>query len=385
MIYLDNAATTYPKPASVKSAVARGFDEYFANPGRGGYDASEKAAEAVFSCRKKLGEMFGCPPDRVVFTANCTAALNICLKGLLKPGDHVICSSLEHNAVMRPLYSLQQIGVEVEVAEVIFGDMQATVNSFSHLIKPSTKVIVCTHASNVLGTALPIEEIGRLCSDRNIKFVVDGAQSAGILPLDMAKMNIGYLCIAAHKGLYAPVGTGALLCRDECPRTLIEGGTGTNSRSPVQPDELPERLESGTLNTGGILGISAGVDFVNLKTREKIYNHEMSLLSSLYANLEKMHSVMLYTAAPRISECVPVLSFNIAGLSGTQTAAFLNKEGIAVRAGLHCAPSAHKRIGTLDLGTVRIAPSAFTTREEMNRVAKAIERLDFRQKNARAY
>lgn len=385
MIYLDNAATTYPKPPAVRRAVGESFTEYFANPGRGGYDASEKCAEAVFSCRAKLGELFGCPADRVAFTHNCTTALNISLKGLLKPGDHVICSSLEHNAVMRPLFALHQTGVEVDVAEVIFGDMEATVRSFRNLIRKNTRMIVCTHASNLLGTIFPITEIGTLCHENGLLFVVDAAQSAGILDIDMQRMQIDYLCIAGHKGLYAPMGIGVLLCRGDCPRPLILGGTGTNSRSMEQPDDLPERLESGTVTLPGILGLSAGVDFVRQKTPERIYSHELALMQKAYRGLEGMRSVMLYTALPEKGLSVPVMPFNIAGLSSEETAAFLGENGIAVRAGMHCAPSAHKRIGTLDIGAVRIAPSAFTSPEDINKLLNVLERLNQKQKYARKY
>lgn len=385
MIYLDNAATTYPKPMAVRKAVAANFDEYFSNPGRGGYDASVKCAEVIFECRKKLGEMFHCPPDRVAFVGNCTAAMNICLKGILRPGDHVICSSLEHNAVARPLYTLKMQGVEVDTAQVVFGDPDATVTAFARLIRPNTKMIVCTHASNVTGTVLPIARIGALCRERGILFAVDAAQSAGMIGIDMVKMNIDYLCLATHKGLYAPMGTGALLCAGTCPNSLIEGGTGTNSISMEQPEELPERLESGTLNVSGILGISAGVDFVNGKGMEVIYKHEIDLLRKAYASLQSMGSVILYTAPPVLGLSAPVLSFNVSGKSSSETAGYLNKYGIAVRAGLHCAPSAHRSIGTIEFGTVRIAPSAYTSESDINLFLRAIERLNFVQKNARSY
>lgn len=385
MIYLDNAATTYPKPPTVRRAVDEAFAKYYANPGRGGYDASRKSAEAVFSCRSKLGAFFNCPADRVVFTHNCTTAMNICLRGLLRPGDHVICSSLEHNAVMRPLFALHETGVEVDVAEAIFGDMEATLHSFRNLIRKNTRLIVCTHASNLLGAVFPIAGIGALCRENGLLFVVDAAQSAGILDIDMQQMQIDYLCVAGHKGLYAPMGTGVLLCRGDCPRPLILGGTGTNSRSMEQPDDLPERLESGTLSLPGILGLSAGVDFVRQKTPDRIYSHELMLMQKAYRGLNGMRSVMLYTPLPEKGLSVPVMPFNIAGLSSEETADYLGEKGIAVRAGLHCAPSAHKRIGTLDIGAVRIAPSAFSTPEDINKLLNVVERLNQKQKYARKY
>ena len=385
MIYLDNGATTYPKPIEVTRVVEQSFKTLFANPGRGGYSAAEKSAYAVFEARKKLGKMFSCPPDRGVFTANCTAALNICIDGLLSSGDHVICSSLEHNAVTRPLNYVCQNGVTSDIAEVIFGDMDATYNSFKNLIKPNTKMIITTHASNVTGTVMPISRLGTLCKEKGILLCVDAAQTAGILPINMEEMNIDYLCLAPHKGLYAPMGTGALLCHGKVPRPLIKGGTGTNSVSEFQPDELPERLESGTVNLPGIVGISAGIDFVNKKTTQRIYSHEISLLQTFYKALNNMSAVMLYTDLPKIGECAPVLPFNIAGLSSEQTAGVLAQHNIAVRAGLHCAPSAHRRIGTISIGAVRITPSAFNKTSEINELINVIQLISNKQKSVRSY
>lgn len=385
MIYLDNGATTYPKPQSVVNAVDFAMKNYSFNPGRGGYEAAGKVAEMIFECRSKLGEMFGCPADRVVFTSNCTAALNICIKGLFKPGDHLICSSLEHNAVMRPLNTLRKQGAVIDVAEVIFGDPDATARSFERLIRPNTRGIICTHASNVIGTVLPVKAIGRICRERGILFIVDAAQTAGMLPINMEEMGIDYLCIAGHKGLYAPLSIGALLCRGECPIPLIEGGTGNNSVMLTQPDELPERLESGTLPVPLIAGLSAGVSFVNRRGRDKIYESELSLIRRIYRGLSGMPSVNLYAPEPKAGMCVPVLSFNIAGMNSGEVGEILARNGIAVRTGLHCAPTAHKHIGTLDIGTVRIVPSAFTKESDIDRLLSTVKNIDSRQKNARKY
>ena len=380
MIYLDNAATTSPKPMAVREAVAGALRSYSANPGRSGHQMSIAAAEAVFSCRQKAAAFFHAPSEeQVVFTLNCTEAVNFVLKGILKPGDHVVTSSLEHNAVMRPLEKLsKQGGVTYDVAEVIFEDPEATLRSFIRAIKPDTKLVICTHASNVTGAILPIGDIGKLCRARGVLFAVDAAQSAGILPIDMEEMCIDFLCVAAHKGLYAPMGTGILICAADLPETLIEGGTGTNSISLLQPDELPERLESGTINTPGIA-------FVSKKGLSRIYAHELRLVTKLYDAMEDMSSVRLYTGRPAAGVYAPVLSFNIAGLSSPETAALLDKAGIAARAGLHCAPAAHKRIGTLDQGTVRFCPSAFTRPEEIQRVIEVLKQLDRKQRKARNY
>lgn len=386
MIYLDNAATTSPKPPVVREAVAAALRQYSANPGRSGHQMSLSAAEAVYSCRKKAADFFHAPSEeRVVFTLNCTQAVNFVVKGVLRAGDHVVTSSLEHNAVMRPLEKLTQQGVTYDVAEVIFEDPEATLRSFMRALKPHTKLVICTHASNVTGAILPVAEIGRLCRERGVLFAVDAAQSAGILPIDMQEMCIDFLCVAAHKGLYAPMGTGLLICGADLPDTLIEGGTGTNSISLLQPDELPERLESGTINTPGVVGLGAGIDFVEKKGLARIYAHELRLMTRLYDAMEDMSSIRLYTGRPSHGLYVPVLSFNVAGLPSPETAVLLDKAGVAARAGLHCAPAAHKRIGTLDQGTVRFCPSVFTRPEEIDRVLEILRRIDRKQSSARNY
>ncbi|MCI8360499.1 MAG: aminotransferase class V-fold PLP-dependent enzyme [Clostridiales bacterium] len=386
MIYLDNAATTSPKPPAVREAVAVALRQYSANPGRSGHQMSLSAAEAVYGCRKKAADFFHAPSEeRVVFTLNCTEAVNFVLKGLLHTGDHAVTSSLEHNAVMRPLEKLARQGVAYDVAEVIFEDPEATLRSFIRAVKPNTKLVICTHASNVTGAILPIADIGRFCRERGILFAVDAAQSAGILPIDMQEMCIDFLCVAAHKGLYAPMGTGLLICAADLPDTLIEGGTGTNSISLLQPDELPERLESGTINTPGIVGLRAGIDFVEKKGPARIYAHELRLITRLYDAMEEMSSIRLYTGRPCQGLYAPVLSFNVSGLSSPETAALLDKAGVAARAGLHCAPAAHKRIGTLDQGTVRFCPSVFTRPEEISRVLEVLRQIDRKQRNARNY
>lgn len=387
MIYLDNAATTSPKPMMVREAVSAALRDLSANPGRSGHRLSVNTAEAVYDCRKKAARFFGADSEeQVVFTLNCTEAINFVLKGLLRSGDHVVTSSLEHNAVMRPLYQMnRRNGVVYDVAEVIFEDREATLRSFVRAMKPNTKLVICTHASNVTGSILPIAEIGRACRERGIFFAVDAAQSAGILPINMKEMCIDFLCVAAHKGLYAPMGTGILICGASLPATLIEGGTGTNSISLEQPSELPERLESGTVNTPGIIGLGAGIDFVEKKGITRIYAHELSMLTRLYDAMEQMSAIRLYTGRPAQGLYAPVLSFNVAGLTSPQTAELLDQAGICCRAGLHCAPSAHRRIGTLDLGTVRVCPSAFTRPEEIQKTIEVLRRINHQQKKTRNY
>lgn len=376
MIYLDNAATTGKKPPQVIHAVERALQLHSANPGRGGHAASVRAGELVYAARKQVAEFFAAPgEDKVVFTSGCTAALNMALKGNLKKGDHCILSSLEHNAVTRPAYALQKAGVQVEVAEVIFGDGPATLRAFEHLIRPNTRLIACTHSSNVTGEVLPIAELGALCRKNGIIFVVDAAQTAGILPINMQQMGIDCLCVAPHKGLYAPMGVGVLIACSPPPFTILEGGTGVASAMPTQPLELPERLEAGTVNLPGIAGLSAGLSHVQQLGVSKLYHHELQLVQRLYAGLSQIGGVQLYTPPPIAGFYTPVLSFNLRGKNSNQVAAALNRDGICVRGGLHCAPSAHKRLGTLEVGTVRVSTAGFNTRREVEQLLWAVRRI----------
>ncbi|MGI6280367.1 MAG: aminotransferase class V-fold PLP-dependent enzyme [Acutalibacteraceae bacterium] len=364
MIYFDNAATTGVKPHRVIQAVKNALENYSANPGRSGHEASLKAAEAVFAAREKLADFFGAEgPENVVFTMNCTHAANCVLKGVLKYGDHVVVSSLEHNAVMRPLVKTR---VPYSVAEVSLTDDRKTLANFERSIRPNTKLVFCTGASNVFGKILPIEKIGQMCFSRKILFAVDAAQTAGVLPIDMKKMNIDYLCIAPHKGLYAPTGVGVLIANRMVSETLIEGGTGTNSIELRQPDSLPERLESGTINVPGIVGTAAGIDYVNNIGLDKIYTSELNLISRLYRELRRLPQVQLYTPEPTKGQYAPLLSFNVRGIPSTRLADMLSEHNIAVRGGLHCAPMAHAQMGTLESGTVRVAVATFNTEREID-------------------
>jgi cysteine desulfurase family protein len=376
VIYFDNAATTGKKPLNVVKAVNFALLNLSANPGRGGHKGSVSADETLFKVRRKVKDMFNASgEERVIFTPSCTAGINYVLKGNLNYGDKVVISSLEHNAVTRPLESLKKQGVNVTVAEVIFGDREATLRSFERAIEKDTKIVCCTHASNVTGEIMPIAEIGALCKQKGVLFMVDGAQTAGVLPIDMQKMNIDFLCIAPHKGLYAPMGVGILIAEKGIEKPLIEGGTGVGSALAVQPLEYPERLESGTLNLPGIVGIGAGIDFVNSKGSGDIYKGELALIGYIYKELLKISGCVLYTPFPKYGEYVPIISFNIRGLSASATADLLNKADIAVRGGLHCAAFAHKRLGTIEKGTVRISPSVFNTKNEADYLIKTLKNI----------
>ncbi len=371
MIYLDNAATTFPKPPQVREAVARAFREYGANPGRSSYEMSMRTTQAVYECRRCAAELFGARgPECVVFQPNCTQALNLVLKGCLKSGDHVVVSDLEHNAVMRPLSELAKRGVTYTVAAVAPADSVATMEAFRRAMAPNTKLVVCTQASNVFGIRVPVERIAALCHQYGAKICVDCAQSAGLVPIDLEESGIDYLCCAGHKGLYGPMGTGMLIFRDPGNQlaTLVEGGTGTQSRSMLQPEDPPERYESGTINVPGILGLRAGMEFVKSKGPEKIWREEMWKVNRLYRLLSRMQGIKLYTDEPSLPWYLPVLSFNVEGVPNEKVGEWLAKSGIAVRCGLHCTPLAHDKMGTAD-GTVRVAPSVFTHREEIDSLA----------------
>ena len=373
MIYFDNAATTGKKPTEVIRAVDGALRELSANPGRSGHNASLKTADAVYSVREKTAEFFGASgAENVVFTLNCTHSINCVIKGVLKKGEHAVTSSLEHNSVMRPLIKEE---IPFDTAYVSLADDSLTLREFERKIRPNTRLVICTGASNVLGKTLPIAEIGALCRERGVLFAVDAAQIAGVMPINMRQMNIDYLCVAPHKGLYAPMGIGVLICEKPIENTIIEGGTGTNSAELVQPEGLPERLESGTVNVPEIMGLSAGIDYVKGVGIKKIYSHEMKLIRYLYKELSKNDRVQLYTPEPRDGLYAPVLSFNIYGKSSAEVSQYLNSKGIAVRGGLHCAPSAHRQIGTLDIGAVRVSVAAFNTSAEIESLIKAIKQI----------
>lgn len=381
MIYLDNAATTYPKPASVVKTLSGAMRLYGANPGRSGHSMSVKTAEKIFTVRKSLAEMFEAGgPENVCFTLNCSYALNMAIKGIVKKGDHVLTTDLEHNAVMRPLYTLKDRGYITYDTVSTFGNTDdEIIDNFRSKINVKTSCIVCTCMSNVTGSILPVEKIGKLCREYRLKFIVDGAQGAGIIPISVKKMNIDCLCIPGHKGLYGPMGTGVLILGNECKlSTIIEGGTGNMSFSLMQPDDPPDRFESGTQNAVGIIALGAGVNFVKKKGMWHIEQYEMRLARKLYKYLSSINRVDMYTPLPSSDSFGPVISFNVSGLTSEKTGVLLNEAGIAVRAGLHCAPAAHKTIGTLDTGTVRASVSVFNNDSQIEYTAEKIREISLK-------
>lgn len=378
MIYLDNAATTFPKPTSVVREVNMAMTRYGANPGRSGHDLAMKAGKMIYDCRNKLAHLFNVPNDEnIVFTLNCTHSINMVLKGLLKEGDHVVISDLEHNSITRPLKAMERIGVTYTKATVYENDNDATVDSFRRAINGNTRLIACTHASNVWGIRLPIERLSALAHEYGIEIMVDAAQSAGVVPIDFSNSGIDYLCMPGHKGLYGPTGTGVMISKHPEKLTpLMQGGTGSSSISFEHPDFMPDKFECGTLNVIGISGLLRGVEFVKSKGEKRILSHEMKLVKKLYENLSVIKNVELYTEYPNEEFCVPVLSFNLKNKNSEAVAQHLNKDyGIAVRAGLQCAPGAHLKMGTQESGAVRVSPSAFTTDYEIQRFSYAINKI----------
>ena len=375
MIYLDNAATTYPKPLNVIKA---SFDanKSSANPGRSGYKSAMLASEKMFECRQKAADFFGLENvENCILTPSCTIALNTVIHGTLSRGDHVVISSLEHNSVLRPLQKLASKGIiAYDVAEVFEGDADRTVESFRKCMNDKTKLVVCTHASNVFGIKLPVKRIAALCKYYGVLFCIDVAQSAGVVPIDIKDIGADFICAPGHKGLYGPMGTGILLINtDKIPESLFEGGTGSSDLDLSFPDILPDKYESGTMNYSGFSGLSKGIDFVNLKTIERISNHEIKLIRKIYSKLKQMKNIELYTRMPDIENFVPLMSFNVKENDPVKVAETLDKQyGVCVRAGLHCSPLAHKYMKTGDSGTVRICPSAFTSEKEADFFINAV-------------
>ena len=373
MIYLDNSATTFPKPESVRRAMAEAMIRFGANPGRAGHRMAMQTSEAVFRARETAAAFFHTEVETVIFTSGCTQAINQVLRGYLRSGDHAVISCLEHNAVYRPITAMQRDGVGFTVARVFPDDADRTVASFASCIKPHTRLLVCTQASNVFGIRLPVERLAELAHEHGAAILVDAAQSAGIVPIDLRRTPIDFLCCAGHKGLYGPMGTGLLIAHQPL-EPLITGGTGSRSADPNPPDAYPDRLEAGTPNTPGILGLAEGIRFVRQKTPERIFRHETTLLQQLYRSLATAPRLVWY-GDPSQPNRVPVLSLNVAGQSSEETAARLDRAGIAVRAGLHCAPLAHQWMGTLDTGTVRVSVSAFNRPADMERLAQVLRSI----------
>ncbi len=375
MIYLDNAATSWPKPEAVYDTVSESIRRG-GNPGRGESEKARAAATDIIEARTALAQLFHISdPNRIVFALNATDAINLALQGMLKPGDHVVTSRMEHNAVTRPLAYLEDAGIRVTkvTTDPVKGASPDTVRA---AICPDTKLVVMTHASNVTGALNPIEEIGAVCREKNVPFLVDASQSAGAIPIDVVKMNIDLLAFPGHKSLLGPTGTGALYVSESVsPVPIRSGGTGVFSEVRLQPQQLPYYYEAGTQNTVGISGLCAGVHYILERSVNNIYHEEQKMLQHLIDGLSAIDGVTVY--GPLTPPRAAAVSFNIDGLDCADVAMILETYyDISVRAGLQCAPDTHRLLGTFDMGgTVRVSPGLFTKPEEIDTFVKAITEI----------
>ena len=376
MFYFDNAATSVPKPPAVMEAAERAIRKYGGNPGRGGHDFTVAVSEQIFAVRAVAADLFCAKPEHVVFTNNCTHALNIAIKGLAKQGSSVITSNLEHNSVMRPLYKLKNHGRIRWIQANVFQKSDAEIlEEFRKKISPKTSCVICTHASNVTGQILPIRDIYHLCRKRRIPFVVDAAQTAGVIPIQV-DVDCDIICIAAHKGLYGPTSCGMMILGDKVrPATLMEGGSGGDSLSLTPPDYTPERYEAGTVNSVGILALGEGIRFVSELDSKRIRNHELDLCQTVLEELSETPGIILYQTSFYSDNQAPILLFNFDKLTSGDGAQALNQAGFALRGGLHCAPSAHKALKTLETGAIRFSPSAFSTHDEVEKFCNAVKNI----------
>jgi cysteine desulfurase family protein len=371
IINFDNAATTFPKPVSVANAVHEAVKRYGGNAGRGGHKLTMMTSEKVFDTRQTAADFFGAETENVVFTMNCTQALNYAIHGIIKPGEHIIISGIEHNSTSRPVYALaKKRKCTFSIAEVS-SDPDQTVKNFKNLINRNTKAIICTIAGNVTGQIMPYKEIAKLCREHNLCFIADGAQACGILDIKMSD-GINILCTSGHKGLYGPTGTGILISdRKFHIDPIIQGGTGSSQFNLEHPDFLPDSLESGTANTIGVIALKHGIDFVKKMGTKKIYAHEDKLCRKFISGLEGTKTIIYRNPD---TQYVPIVSFNIPDYKPEETAEMLNNAGFCLRAGLHCSPLAHHSLGTTD-GTVRFAPSVFNTEQQVENLVKAVRKL----------
>lgn len=376
-VYLDNAATSWPKPPSVVEAISNYLTNYGASPGRSGHEFSVKAAREVFETRELVSDFFNLQnSEQVIFSANATHALNIAIKGLLKMGDHVVITHMEHNSVLRPLKFLQNSGI-IELS-IIDCDFRGNVNieQLTASFKPNTRLVIAIHGSNASGTITPIGAIGKICKSKGVLFLVDAAQTAGFTPIDMQHQNIDILAFTGHKKLYGPPGIGGLCINTKAKiETLIHGGTGSKSEMDSHPEFYPDCLEAGTVNTVGVVGLKAGIQYVLSKGIESIQTELTHLTNSFINGIKHIDGLTIY--GPNRGELrLPLVSINIENITSSQIATLLDKNyGIMVRAGLHCSPLAHKAIGSFPQGTVRFSFGCFNTNEQVKYAVKAINEI----------
>ena len=376
MIYLDNGATTYHKPEAVIQAVADAM-RHMGNSGRGSHQASLGASRTIYDTRVLVSELFGLGNRlQVAFTANSTASLNMAVQGIFSPGDHVITTMLEHNSVLRPLYRMRENGVELTIVRadrlgnIRYEDMEAA-------IRPNTKGIICTHASNLTGNLVDIARVGEICRRASLVFILDASQTAGVFDIDMGMMGIDVLCFTGHKSLMGPQGTGGICVREGISiRPLMAGGSGTHSYSELHPSDMPEALEAGTVNGHGIAGLHAALEFIKETGMESIRNREQLLMRRFYQGVSDIRGVTVYGDFSRMDLHAPVVALNIRDHdSGEVSDGLAMDYGIYTRAGAHCAPLMHQALGTVEQGAVRFSMSYYNTEEEMDQAVLAVREM----------
>lgn len=375
MIYLDNAATTLRKPECVVEAVTRALCS-MGNPGRSAHDGALSASRTVFEARLALAELFGAEsPDRIAFTANATEALNIAIKGILNPGDHVITTALEHNSVLRPLYEMEDKGVELTILPA---DRQGRLKEadFEAAIRTNTRAIVCTHGSNLTGNLVDIGRVGQIARSHGLLLVADASQTAGVFPIDVQKMQIDILCFTGHKSLLGPQGTGGLYVREGVEvRPLLSGGSGVQTYLRRHPPQMPTALEAGTLNAHGIAGLLAAVRYLQAAGLDAIRERELDLMERFYRQVSAIPGVTVYGDFSRRMRC-PIVALNVRDYdSGEVSDALSSQYGIATRPGAHCAPRMHQALGTVEQGAVRFSFSHYNTEEEIEIAVSALREL----------
>ena len=376
MIYLDNAATTYPKPECVYEAIMDCMKNYCANPGRAGHKLAMKAAREIYDTRENIAKLFNVDnPMNIVFTNNATDSLNLAIKGLVKSGDHIITTSMEHNSVIRPIKALEKNNVENTVVQCD-KDGFLNIEDLRNAIKPNTKLIVTTHASNVCGTLIDIKSVGEVAKENNILYLVDASQTAGVYDIDTKKINVDMIAAPGHKCLLGPQGTGILYIREGLELNILkEGGTGSKSEDLFQPNLLPDKYESGTHNTPGIVGLNQGVKFILEKGIDNIRKHEEDLCEYMLNRLEEVPNIVIY--GPKDSrKRAAVISINIGNMDSGEITFLLDSEyDIATRSGIHCAPLAHKTLGTLEQGAVRFSLGYFNTKQDIDIAIEALKQI----------
>ncbi len=386
IIYLDNAATTFPKPQEVLEQMGEAYRRFGVNPGRSGYDLCVVAGDLVLETRRELTRLFhGTDPMRLVFASNATDALNTALLGMLGPGDHAITTTVEHNSVIRPLNHLRRDhGVEVDFVP-LGSDFRLDPGEIAKRFKPNTRVVVVNHGSNVMGTIQPVGEIGRRCRERGIRLVIDAAQTAGVVPVDVEALQVDVVAFTGHKSLLGPTGTGGLYVREGVDvRPTRFGGTGVHSAAPFHLEDYPHRLEAGTGNVAGIAGLHFAQAYIARRGMAEIYRHEMELFGRLQAGLQAIEGVTLH-GPTRLDDRLPVLSFTVAGLDPSDVGTRLDVAyNIAARTGLQCAPLIHQQMGTGERGTVRLSVGPMNVDGDIDKALQAVAEIaaDARQRAA---